>query len=84
MAQAARTHSGAPPEQLAGSPCPQQRASGRPRAEDRPPSTNRQERRRYASQIGQRGMALAEMSMCAVIGVGAFARCADYPRRTPD
>jgi len=36
----------------------------------------RLERRRYASQIGQGGMELTELAMCAVIGVGAFARVA--------
>ena len=33
-------------------------------------------RRRYASQIGTGGMQLSELTMCAVIGVGAFARVA--------
>ena len=38
-AQAAPTHPGAPPEQLGGSPWPQEPASGRPKAEDSPLAT---------------------------------------------
>ena len=33
-------------------------------------------RQRYASQISSGGMTLAELVMCGVIGVGAFARVA--------
>ena len=40
-AQAASTHPGAPPQQLGGSPWPQQLPSGRPKVEDVPLSTIR-------------------------------------------
>lgn len=36
----------------------------------------RLEKKRYASQVGTGGMQLSELAMCAVIGVGAFARVA--------